>query len=311
MPEIPDAPLLEGTIVRMDARTAQVRGEGETWTCPLRGRLFLAEGDERKPAVPGDRVRVRRLTAGEAVLEEVLPRKNALSRRTVVSAHRKQVIVANLDLVVVVVATRQPPFKPGLVDRILIAASRDGIPAALCVNKMDLAEPAEVERDVQPWRAFDLPVHLVSARTGDGVAELGERLAGRTAALLGPSGAGKSTLAMTLVPDLALETREVSRKWDRGVHTTTAATLHANPRGGFLVDTPGMRAFGLHRMSREELVECFEEIAARAPLCRFRGCAHVPEPGCAVKAAVDAGEIDRRRYDSYRRILESLAEDVK
>ncbi|MBN2489273.1 MAG: ribosome small subunit-dependent GTPase A [Planctomycetes bacterium] len=301
-----------GTVTRVDSRVCWVRcDDGALRKCSLRGRLFHSDSEARNPVAVGDRVE---LSAGEheeeGRVEAVLPRRNKLSRPVAASAGRfEQVIVANVDCLAVVVAAAEPRLRPGLIDRYLIVAGRQRIEPVVVVNKIDLVDRAALAAALAVFHELGERLVYTSATRGDGLAELRQILAGKRTVFAGHSGVGKSALLSALVPGLDLETRRVSRKTDRGVHTTTRVTLFELEGGGALIDTPGVRALGLWRIEPEEVDAYFREITAAARQCRFRGCTHDHEPGCAVKAAVEAGAIDARRFASFRRIFVSLAEE--
>ena len=247
------------------------------------------------------------------MVEAVLPRRSALARPDVFYSHLQQVIVANVDQVLIVAAWREPAFWPELVDRYLIAAIRYNLTPIICINKIDLAgeaddDPAELARTLAAYQQTGYRVLPTSARTGDGLAALREALTGRTTALAGLSGVGKSSLLSAVEPGLNLRTAEVSNRRHEGRHTTTQVTLHPLAAGGFVADTPGIREFGLSGLKGGDLPQFYPEIAAAAGSCIYADCSHTREPGCAVKAAVQAGRIAPMRYDSYRKIRHSLPE---
>ena len=244
------------------------------------------------------------------------PRRNCLRRSR--DFKRDQILCANVDRVFVVIAVLDPPYKRGFIDRVLVGIVRDGLEPVVVFNKLDLAEGEYAEvvaADAAVYAALGYEVLLVSAETGAGVEALRAAFAGRISAVVGPSGVGKSTLLNQVCPGLTLRTGEVSQHREgRGKHTTTAAELIKLPFGGFVVDTPGLRAFGLWNASLADLQAGFPEIAAASVAaasdgraCKFRDCAHKSEPECVVIAAVASGEIDEERYLSYQRLCEELS----
>ncbi len=240
------------------------------------------------------------------------PRSTALSRPELRSGKHtdpystetfEKVIVANMDVLLIVASTVQPPLRHGLIDRFMIAAERGELKPMLVVNKIDLAPPdAEVLGD---FSGLGLEILNVSALVGTGVEALQGRLAGCRSVLAGPSGVGKSTLVNALVPGAAAATGLVRFKDKRGRHTTASANVYDLPGGGTLVDTPGVRELGV-RMGAAELSWYFPEFAPFAPGCKFRDCTHTHEPQCAVRDAVEQGQVLARRYGSYVRILETI-----
>jgi ribosome biogenesis GTPase len=240
----------------------------------------------------------------KAVIEAVLPRRTAFTR-TEPSSDAKEVVAANVDTVLVVTAVGRE-FSARRLERYLAAAHESGADPVVLVNKADLGpDDAAGAREEAQAAAPGVPVHLLSAKHGEGLEQLdGYLVSGRTVALLGSSGVGKSTLANRLAGTELLATAEV-RADDRGRHTTTRRQLVRLPGGGLLLDTPGLREL---QLAGADLDETFPEIAALAPSCRFRDCSHTHEPGCAVRAAVDAGEIPRERYDSYLKLTTELSD---
>lgn len=303
-----------GRVIRLDSKVCWVRcDDGALLKCSVRGKLYRQERAAKNPVAVGDIVE---LAPGESedqgCVEAVLPRRNKLSRAMADTAgRREQVVVANVDHLAIVVAVARPPMRPGLIDRFLIAAARQAIEPIVVVNKIDLGKRAEIEARMSPYADLGARLVYTAAEQGQGVDELRDLLAGKQTVFAGHSGVGKSTLLNALVPSLEIATKKVSHKSGRGTHTTTQVTLYELEDGGALIDTPGVRAMGLWRVDPSEVDDYFEEITALAPSCRFRGCSHRHEPGCSVKAALEAGEIHAVRFESYVRIVESLEEDEK
>jgi len=250
----------------------------------------------------GDRVRCLDLGDGEGRIEEVLPRRNVLQRPP----------VANVDQVLIVASWDQPPFSAELVDRLLVALQREGCVPILCVNKVDLVpagQRAEIVEAVAPYRRAGFAAVLVSALTGEGLADLGPLLPSRVTVLAGPSGAGKSALLARLCPEHAPVSGEVSVRLGRGRHTTRHVQLLAvsvDGVQGWVADTPGFSRLDLTGVRPEELGAFYPEFAEPANRCRFRGCLHESEPGCAVAEAAERGELHAARLQRYRALLAEL-----
>jgi ribosome biogenesis GTPase len=237
-------------------------------------------------------------------VEEILPRRTALSRTDPHNPRIQRVIAANIDVVVNVVSLKSPPLRPGLIDRYLIAIGKSGAEPLLCVNKIDLLASAEELEPLRPYQELGLSVICCSAATGEGLKELSEALAEKTCVFAGHSGVGKSSLLNVLDPRLQLTTGSVSLANEKGRHTTTSSALYHLPNGAIVIDTPGIREFGLWDVSQTDLRQYYREFDAYP--CAFADCTHTHEPDCGVKAAVESGRIAAARYESYVRILTSL-----
>lgn len=294
-------------MVRADARVVHVLVDDEVRLFAPRGKLFddLAY-DQKHPLAVGDRVLVS-LEGDPPGVEQVLPRANYLPR--VASSHdpREQVLFANVDQLLVIGSLKKPGFSSNRTDRILVACEYYEIPTLLVLNKVDLDRAGEAEAIADTYRAAGVPVLHTSALEGTGVAELAERLRGRTSVFYGGSGAGKSSLLNAIQPGLALKTGKISKYWDAGKHTTThSSLLWVEAVDGWVIDTPGIRVFRLAGINKAELRDAFPEFAPYVADCRYPDCAHDHEPECAVFEAVDRGRIAATRYASYVEMLEEL-----
>ena len=280
------------------------------------GATALAVGDEvAVELAPPEQVSDSRRTdkdRADGVILSRRSRRSLLGRPQPSSGKRRgpyedeafeKVIVANMDVLLVVAAVRQPPLSRGLIDRFCIVAERGQMSAVLVINKIDLAAPNESL--LAELREGGISLHLCSAATGEGLEGLVEAIRSRRSVLAGPSGVGKSTLVNALVPGADQATREIRAKDQRGRHVTAAATIHPLPGGGLIVDTPGVRELAMD-MAPSELSWYFPELAELGGGCRFRDCSHTHEPGCAVRQAVEDGALPPRRYQSYLRIFETL-----
>lgn len=262
------------------------------------GHLSAVTRGRKGDVVAGDRVSLRDLGSGQAVIEQVTPRTNALRRS---DGRRHKTIAANLDQAAIVVSG-EPPFSEELLVRVLIAAEREGIVCLLIATKADVPNALEsIEPRLAVYRALGYPVHAIAAkaRPEDTVATLRPVLAGRTTLLLGQSGMGKSTLVNLLVPDAELATQTISEALQTGKHTTTFTRAFDLAGGGRLIDSPGFQVFGLAHLSPTEIEHGMREFQPLLGHCRFHNCGHRHEPGCAIRAAVDDGRIDARRYALY------------
>jgi ribosome biogenesis GTPase / thiamine phosphate phosphatase len=246
---------------------------------------------------------------GTGIIESVDPRRSRFSRRQPGprGTWREDVIVANPDLVAAVFACDRPPPNPRLIDRFLVVVEHNELAVAIVANKTDLVTPDAVDRTFGPYERLGYTVVRTSARAGTGLDELAALLAGRLSVVVGPSGVGKSTLLNAIQPGLRLATAEVSQALSKGRHTTTVAELHRLDRGGYVADTPGIRELGLWQIPPEDLAWSFVELRPFLGQCAFNDCSHIHEPRCAVRAALERGEISEGRYDSYRRLLTGMA----
>jgi ribosome biogenesis GTPase len=262
------------------------------------------------PVAVGDQVRFIDAQDGTGMIVEVLPRRSRLARSsaTPMSGYhaKEQVIVANLDLVVAVMSAAKPAPKWNLLDRYLVSAESLELPILVCITKFDLAGgDVELLAAVEEYQRIGYPVVMTSAQTSQGLDLLRLHLRGRLSVFVGKSGVGKTTLLNAIQPGLGLQVQQVNRKTGKGRHTTTNLEMFALDFGGSVIDTPGMREFGLWDIEPGELAPLFPEMRPWVGHCRFGlDCRHIQEPGCAILSAVEAGEISQMRYSSFLRLLE-------
>ena len=285
--------------------------EWELFPAVLRGRVRLSMSDATNPVAVGDRVR---FTAPEhisaqdpAVITEVLPRSNYLIRKSTNLSRQSHIIAANIDQAVIAVSLFFPELKLPLLDRILVTCEVYGIPAVIVLNKIDLygAEaPQEVERFIHTYEGAGYRVIPSSTVTGEGIDALKELCKDRLSLFSGESGVGKSSLIKSIDSSLDPKIGRISASHLQGRHTTSLYEMYRLRGGGFLIDSPGIRGFGLVDLEKEEISKYFPEMLRVSDGCRFIPCTHTHEPGCAVKDAVDRGEISPERYNSYLGMLE-------
>jgi ribosome biogenesis GTPase len=279
---------------------------GQLIEAHLRGRM-KKERQASDIAVIGDRVTVEILPDGTGAIEAVEPRERRFSRRQPGprGSWREDVMVANADLVVAVFACDHPPPNPRLIDRFLVVADYNEVPALLVANKVDLVSADAARALFEPYERIGYDVVYASAKTGVGIEDLRARLAGRISIVTGPSGVGKSTLLNTLQPGLQLAIGEVSDALHKGRHTTRVAELLPleGPERGYVADTPGIRELGLWQIPPTELAGAFPEFRPFIGACAFNDCTHLHEPRCGLRAAVESGAVSAERYDSYRRMM--------
>ena len=283
----------EGRIIRSISGFYEVQTSGGTVTCRARGSLRRG----REIPLTGDLVNIS-IEHGKGMIEKILPRRNSFVRPA----------VANIDALVVFAANANPITEPFLIDRVSAIAGDQEVPVYLCVNKCDL-DPAQDLIRIYTHAGF--PVIAASAETGEGIEQLRELIRGKLVAFTGNSGVGKSSILNRLCPELALPTGEVSEKLGRGRHTTRHVELYDLGDGTLVADTPGFSSFDTDQMDvmlKENLQYAFPDFGPHIGNCQFHDCSHRKEPGCAVTAALAAGEIEPTRYDSYLRLYEKAAQ---
>lgn len=277
----------------------------------LRGKVRLAQSSSTNPVAVGDRVRYE--TDGEAteehpaIIKEILPRDNYLIRRSTNLSRQSHVIAANLDQAVVVVSLFFPEIKLPFLDRILVTCEVYKVPVLIVLAKVDMYRreaPEMMEAFRRIYEGAGYPVLETSVRTGEGIDALRERCRGRVNLFTGESGVGKSSLIKAMDPALDPKIGQISEAHLQGKHTTSLYEMYRLASGGFVVDSPGLRGFGLVDLEKEEISKYFPEMLRVMDDCRFVPCTHTHEPGCAVKAAVDDGRISAERYNSYLGMLE-------
>lgn len=311
--------MLTGLVIKAQSGFFTVQTVEGSFVCQIPGRLKL-EKKQTDLVTVGDRVTISTLPGGSTgLIEEVAERERVLSRARPaagyrsLAADREQVLVANPDQVVLVFSIRRPRPSLRLLDRFLIVAEMNQLPAVVCVNKIDLAEPGEAQALFALYERIGYQLLFTSAKRGDGIEALRAALQGKLSVLAGPSGVGKSSLLNAIQPGLGLQVRAVSEATNKGKHTTRYSELIPLEAGGYVADTPGVRGLALFDVEPEELDAYFREIAPLVENCQFSDCTHTHEPNCAVKAAVAAGQVSEARYDSYLRLREEhefLEEDA-
>jgi ribosome biogenesis GTPase len=296
-----------GLVVRVTGGEVRVRVNEETVACSLRGRLRVRGAATL--VVAGDQVSVLRDGKGGATLEAVQPRTSWLSRY-VERGDTERVVVANIDRLFVVVAAADPPLHTGFLDRVLAAAEFGHVSPCIVFNKTDLARRGQFEELRATYAPSLYELVETCALSGRGMERIARQITRGIYAFVGESGVGKSSLLNRLDPELDLVVDDVAQKTGRGRHTTTNSQLFAF-REGFLADTPGMQTFRFPGTDEYDLVRCFPDIRHIEDACRYHPCTHSHEPGCAVKAAVEAGRIPESRHRSYLDILAGIRERAK
>lgn len=304
----------QGQVVRAmgDIYYVQVSNERELISCSLRGALKKENTQSKNLVVVGDRVLISRSGATDGAINAVLERKSALLRADNLSRRKRHLMAANIDWAIIVGSVVSPLLKPPLLDRCLIAAQKGGMKPLIALNKVDLLDQpgAKSERALADelaaiYRSLAIPMVFLSAKEQTGTRQLAEMIGAESAAIAGQSGVGKTSIINALT-GLSLPVGAVRVQTSKGTHTTTHASLISLPGGGWLIDTPGVRSFGVWQLETQELTSYFAEIANAGADCRFTSCTHVCEEGCAIPRAIEVGTISPLRYASYAALLGEL-----
>ena len=293
-----------GVVVRATGSWYEVLSEGERFQCRIRGKLRLKGVRSTNPVVVGDEVQCLTDEQGSHVIVDITPRRNYVIRRASNLSKESHIIASNIDQALLLVTLKQPETALEFVDRFLVTCEAYKIPVVILLAKIDLQDREEVAHFRSIYEPIGYRVVEVSATTGEGVDMVHDLLVGRTTLLSGNSGVGKSTLVQRIDPSLDIRTGDISESHHKGRHTTTFSTMYPLTEGGALIDTPGIKGFGLIDIEEEELWHYFPEMMHYGRECRFYNCTHTHEPGCAVVAALEAGEISELRYESYLKMMD-------
>ncbi len=302
--------LLKGIVVKSTGSWYTVRMQnGERLECRIKGQ-FRIKGLNLKntnPIAVGDSVGVEHdAVEGIGMISVLDDRKNYIIRRSTNLSKQTHIIAANIDHAYVMATLIEPRTSTGFIDRFLVTAEAYGIPASVIFNKRDLLDEEYSEYVVALMGLYEglgYNCYFLSATNEEQVAALGKVMEGKINLIAGHSGVGKSTLINALIPDLAIRTGIISRVHSKGMHTTTFAEMHEMPNGGFIIDTPGIKEFGIVDVEKNELAHYFPEMSSRLGQCKYNGCRHDHEPNCAIKKAVEDGKIALTRYECYLQIL--------
>ncbi len=311
--------LIKGRMIAVEGRTYFVEtieddAESNLYKC-VPSRSIMTENSDASLLAVGDIVWIRIDRTGEnegadeplAIIILVEERKTKLARKSVGRGDMEQVIGANVDQLIIVMSVDEPQYKTALIDRYLVAAQKGSLEPVICINKIDLGNEEDVRSDLRTYTGMlGIPLVCISAIQGRNIDKLTELITDKTSVLSGPSGAGKSTIINILIGKDLQITADQKKSARKGQHITTFARMFTLPEGGYILDTPGIREFGIWDVTKEELALYFEEFNEYVDDCKFTGCTHTHEPVCAVKTALAAGKIDADRYDSYMRLMNSL-----
>lgn len=300
--DIDESTALSGRVLSVHGLLSTVEAaDGRQFRCTTRRLLRTLSTDQRHVVAAGDRVLFRPAGNDEGIIERIEPRRGVLNRT---SRGRQHVLVTNVDQLLIVSSAAEPYLKPNLIDRFLVAAEKNRIRPLICINKVDLVEPASLQPLIGVYAQMGYRVLLVSAKTGLGVDRLRRAVAGCESVVAGQSGVGKSSLLNQVAPGIELRVRTVSAESQKGRHTTTTAQLIPLPDGGYLVDTPGIRQFQLWDVIPAEVAGYLRDLRPFVSLCRYPNCTHTHETDCAVKDAVADDKLDVRRYESYLSLID-------
>jgi ribosome biogenesis GTPase len=299
---------MQGLVIKSTGSWYNVfAADGNNYDCRIKGKFRIQGIQTTNPIAVGDQVEFEmEPNSDKGVIFKLHERKNYIIRKSINLSKQAQIIAANMDQAFLVVTLASPRTSLGFIDRFLATAEAYSIPAVLIFNKLDLFHQeglAILDEYKSIYEKLDYPCYSVSALAGTNIPLIESLLKDKTTLFSGHSGVGKSSLINALLPDRSIKTGEVSEATDKGQHTTTFAEMHTLPFGGYLIDTPGIRELGIFDIRPEELGHYFREMRALMNECRFNNCRHVNEPGCAVVKAVEEGDIEISRYESYLSIF--------
>lgn len=282
-----------------------VSDDGQRLKCRIRGRMRLRSARSTNPVAVGDRVQWQTDSQGQCVITDIMPRRNYILRRASNLSKESHIIAANLDAAALVATLGSPTTSPEFIDRFLVTCEAYGVPPVIVLGKADLARqtPERMAEFIDIYENAGYRVIVLSALTGEGVDSFAEMLAGRTTLIAGNSGVGKSSLIKAIDPNADVRTGEISRSHHKGMHTTTFARMY-QAASGRIIDTPGIKGFGLLDISADELPRYFPDFMRHSPQCGYYNCTHTHEPDCAVLRAVQSGQVSVSRYESYLKMLD-------
>lgn len=302
--------MIEGIVIKSTGSWYTVETDDKIYNCRVKGKLRLKGVRTTNPIAVGDRVKFENEGSDDldqGVIVEIMPRRNYIIRKSTNLSKEAHIIAANVDNVFLVVTLDFPPTPNEFIDRFLVTCEVYKVPVTIVLNKIDLFEDPLFEGVISDfhniYEAAGYAVLDVSAVTLKGITEIEDRMRGKISLFSGNSGVGKSTIIKAVTQDLNIKTGDVSESHHKGKHTTTFSEMFPIEGGGYLIDTPGIKGFGLVDIKNEEVARYFPDLFAYQASCRFYNCTHTHEPGCAVKEAVDSGHLSPERYDSYVKIL--------
>lgn len=308
-----EEPGIKGRILAIHPEGMMVECGEKLYRCQLKGSLKKEKNKVKNLVAVGDFVIIQERSHEEGLIVQIKPRYSYLSRADNLHRRKEQLIAVNIDQVIITISAHFPALKPALIDRYIIAAQKGNMHPVIVINKIDLLEKGSEEQELilecqKAYKNLNIPFLLISAHTGEGIEELKKIMQNKASVFSGQSGVGKSSLINAVTGSL-LKTGEMAQKTFKGSHTTTTAQLIKMNQGGLCIDTPGIKSFGVWDLERSEIQLYFSEISNIALQCKFPNCSHQSESGCAVKTAVETGEISSIRFASYSSLIETLQQE--
>ena len=302
-----------GLVIRNTGSSYDIeKNDGSIVSCRIKGKFRIKGIRTTNPVSVGDRVEfVVGENSEEGLITNILPRKNYIIRRSINLSKEAHILATNLDNMFLVATLTQPVTSLEFIDRLLVTSELYNIPATIILNKVDLLDKEEIEEFVSLYNKIGYDVITSSTVTGEGIEEIKQQMDGKISLFSGNSGVGKSTIIKAILPHLDIKIGEVSVAHNTGKHTTTFSQMFNIGKNSYLVDTPGVKSFGLLGVDKSELSRYFPEMFAISPECQFNNCTHNHEPKCAVKTAVESGDIPTSRYESYLSMMESQDEKYR
>src|SRR3989344_5077608 len=301
-----DETLPRGRVIAITGEGTWVEEKGKIYLCSLKGLLKKEKRHAKNLVAVGDFIRFEKRSESEGVISQIEERFSHLAR-TDISGKKEQLIATNIDQLFIVVSVVEPPLKPALVDRYLIAAAKGNVHPIIAINKIDLLQSSEAEEEhfkefLAAYELLGFPILTLSAKNGEGIESLRSLMKNKTSAICGQSGVGKSSLLNTTFR-MERKIGDLTKETSKGMHTTTTAELLLLPEGGYCVDTPGIRSFALWNLSKDEVIEQFHDLSKFSSDCHFPDCTHIAEPHRAVLQALTEGSIPSSPYESYTTLL--------
>ena len=298
--------MLEGIVYKSTGSWYLVKSENKFFECRIKGKIRLKDISTTNPIAVGDQVKFELEIDGKGIISDILPRENYIIRKSVNLSKQYHIIASNIDISVLVVTLNNPVTSTNFIDRFLVSCQAYDIPVIIAFNKKDTyidKESIEIKKLIDMYKLIGYKCELISAKYGDGVDEIIRLIKNKTCIISGHSGVGKSTLINSISPNLKLKTKEISSSHKQGKHTTTYAEMYDLDSDIKIIDTPGIRGFGLVEITKYELGDFFPEFFEAKQKCKFKNCLHLDEPDCNVKNKIKQGEIFESRYNTYLDML--------